>query len=371
MPRLDGTRRTPFGARAASSFAHRSLPHPSLRHLLHLAWIAFIGATLSGTATANDTAPADTSSAAAAAAIAAASDPAASDPAAADSSGAPADTTTARLYYVRLDNGEELQAARVRRTSRENLLVMLLTGEKRLVPVYDVVSIEDDKGDDLTRDVMEGWTTVTAKPDSSWPASSKLKRPSHFLHGYPLPERSSYVVMELGYMVPLDRSKQGNTMSGYGVWQLAYLKNVNETYAIGPAIQAEYGGSEGRFSAMIRGRRWLSRTTSLEMGLGASVGTRASALESVRSTEPTIFLQGSVNVDDALMLMLQAETFKRDYPSWYDSYPGSNRIGDTESGIQVLAGGRLGGALGVAAAGIGGVLYLGLIALIIASGAAS
>lgn len=339
------------------------------RLLIRLAWVVLIGNALSGTAAASDPASAD--SASAAAAIAPAVAPAASAATAApDSSDAPADTTTVRFYHVRLDNGDELRAARVRRTSRENLQVMLLTGERRLVPVYDVVSIEDDKGKDRTRDVMEGWTTVTAKPDSTWPAASKLKRPSHFLHGYPLPERSSYVVMELGYMVPLDRSKQGQTMSGYGVWQLAYLKNVNETYAIGPAIQAEYGGSEGRFSAMVRGRRWLSRTTSLEMGLGASVGTRASAFESVRSTEPTIFLQGSVNVDDALMLMVQAETFTRDYPAWYDSYAGSNRVGDTESGIQVLAGGRLGGALGVAAAGIGGVLYLGLIALIIASGAA-
>lgn len=330
-----------------------SIVAPRRRVLLiaRLFLLLLAGPNPNASAASEDPTPADSLSAAVA-------DTVSSDP----------DSSASVPIEVRLEDGTIEHAVRVKRTSRESLLLVLTSGESRFVPVYRVRSIQDEKGRDRTREVMEGWNSlaVTFRSPGDSSSASKPKKESRFLRGYPLPERRRYVVMEFGYMTPLSRAKQGREMSGYGVWQLAYLNNLNETYAIGPAIQAEYGGSEGRFSGMVRGRKWLSREASLELSLGASVGTRASAEESIRSTGPSIFLQGAANLNDAVILTVQAESFVRDYPAWYDTYPGSTRIGDTERGIQVLAGGRFGGALGVAAAGTGALIYVALIAILIA-----
>lgn len=283
----------------------------------------------------------------------------------ADSTGIAAPDSGSVFYVVLLDKGEALVALHVKRTSRESLRVVLRSGEARFIPVHDVVSIADDKGGDRTREVMEGWDALEARGGYS----VTPKEPSRFLRGYPLPERSRYLVMEAGYYYPLSRAKAGRDLTGYGTLQAAYLINLNERYALGPAIQAEYGGSEGRFSAMARGRRWLSRRTSLELALGASIGTGGTADESIRSTSPSLFVQGAFNMSDLMHLTVQAETYSRDYPSWYVTYPGRAYPVETERGVQVLVGGKLGGALGAVGVGASALIYGVLMALVIAGGA--
>ncbi|HEU4334604.1 MAG TPA: hypothetical protein VFT32_08940, partial [Candidatus Eisenbacteria bacterium] len=178
-----------------SGTENRAATVVSRRRFLLIAWLfplLVAGPDPNAAAASEDPAAADTASAAVA-------DTVSSDP----------DSSTSVPIEVRLEDGTIEHAVRVKRTSRESLLLDLTTGENRFVPVYKVRSIQDEKGRDRTRDVLEGWNSLAVTSWSQGDSSSapKPKRESRFLRGYPLPERRRYVVMEFGYMTPLSRAK--------------------------------------------------------------------------------------------------------------------------------------------------------------------
>lgn len=247
-----------------------------------------------------------------------------------------------------LEGGEELRVVRVERANQDNLLTILTTGKRRFVPIHKVVSILDEAGAERRDDVVRRYV----KLDLGLAMDPERRRRSSVLRGFPLPERTHYVVMELGYLHPTSTVKPGTNLSGYGVWQIAYLTNLNETFALGPALQVEVGGDEVRFDALARGRKWLSSDTSLELALGASVGTNRDGSNSVKSTSPAVVLQGAVNVRDLILLTAQGESYSRDIPPLADPFGGDPTPARTERGTNISLGVRGGGELGVLGTGV-------------------
>lgn len=249
---------------------------------------------------------------------------------------------------IGLEGGEELQVVRVERTNQDNLLAILTTGKRRFIPIHKVRSIRDETGSERSDDVIRRYV----KLDLGIAMDPERRRRSSVLRGFPLPERTRFVVMELGYLHPTSTSKPGTNLTGYGVWQTAFLKNVDERFALGPALQVEVGGDEARFDALVRGRRWLSSDTSVELALGASVGTNRNGSNAVKSTAPALVLQGTVNVRDLILLTAQGESFSRDIPEIADPFGRDPAPARTERGANLSLGVRAGGELGVLGTGV-------------------
>lgn len=247
-----------------------------------------------------------------------------------------------------LEGGEELQVVRVERTNQDNLLAILTTGQRRFVPIHRVRSIRDETGSERSDDVIRRYV----KLDLGLAMDPGRRRRASLLRGFPLPERTRFVVMELGYLHPTSTAKPGTNLTGYGVWQIAHLKNLNERFALGPALQVEVGGDEVRFDALARGRKWLSSDTSLELALGASVGTNRDGSNAVKSTAPAAVIQGTVNVRDLILLTAQGESFSREIPELADPFGGDPAAARTERGANVSLGVRGGGELGVLGTGV-------------------
>ncbi|HSQ60645.1 MAG TPA: hypothetical protein VLT84_09470 [Acidobacteriota bacterium] len=272
----------------------------------------------------------------------------AAGPVTAHAAGAPAARPSGDFIAIVLVGGEELDVVRVERANQDNLLAILASGKRRFVQIQKVVSIRDETGLERIDDVIRRYT----KLDLGLAMDPERRRRSSVLRGFPLPERTRYVVMELGYLHPTSTAKPGTNLMGYGVWQVAYLTNWNEQFALGPALQVEAGGDEVRFDALARGRRWLSPDASVELSLGASLGTNRDGSHSVKSTSPALVLQGAVNVRDLILLTAQAESFSRDLPEIADPFGGDPAPARTERGTTISLGVRGGGELGVLGTGV-------------------
>ncbi|HET9250553.1 MAG TPA: hypothetical protein VFP58_00380, partial [Candidatus Eisenbacteria bacterium] len=82
--------------------------------------------------------------------------------------------------------------------------------------------------------------------------------------GYPAPETQMYFLFQTGmiYMVDAEDEPARLTIDA------GLMKNLGPSWAVGGNLHLESGDEEGGIGALVRGRRWLSRSVSVDLATG-------------------------------------------------------------------------------------------------------
>ncbi len=99
------------------------------------------------------------------------------------------------------------------------------------------------------------------------------------LRGRPLPECRSFWLIEMQGIAPLvqtDRQvsygggmeTRSNAFDQVLEWNLGHMVNLTPTFAVGGVFTVGSGGSDALTGVRARGRRWMSKDVSLELGGG-------------------------------------------------------------------------------------------------------
>lgn len=179
--------------------------------------------------------------------------------------------------------------------------------------------------------------------------------------GHPYPETKSFLITELGVMYRLDRYPYQLSTSRLAVtFDLGWMKNLGTRHALGfsgyamPADQTTRLGIRGRY------RRWLSRSTSIDVSPGIILGGEDSAIE---YDPPGFVLGGTLNAGDLIAVMVDAE-LARNWTFAEQDPPFTTRV--TKTDVTWRAGAKLGSGLGL----VGSVAIVGLVIAVLVSGGA-
>ena len=167
--------------------------------------------------------------------------------------------------------------------------------------------------------------------------------------GQPLPTCKSFWITEAGYGYALTSPTQwGGEGRHYATWELGWMTNLTERWAVGGTFLAGIAFGEGtRVGVKPRFRRWLNRSTSVELSPGILLGGSGDV------QFPGFTGHVSVNLQDRLVFTSQLDVFNK--------LPGS--VDDKD--VAWYAGIKLGSKPGIIATGVEAAATLVLIVAVI------
>ena len=145
-------------------------------------------------------------------------------------------------------------------------------------------------------------------------------------------------------------------------WDVGMLKRIDDRRAVGAAIEIGVADGALRTALKARGRQYLSDNLSAELAVGLVRG-KGGSFSSGLATGLTTNLR--INAADKVSVFVTYD----DMP-WADAPPNTPyTYTDTARARGIRAGASLGSMPAVIGTGVGGLLWLGLLALFLASGA--
>jgi hypothetical protein len=101
------------------------------------------------------------------------------------------------------------------------------------------------------------------------------------LNGSPLPECSSFLIVELQGVAPVIQTSrpvryfegaaiEENAFGDYPQWELGMMRNVGDRWALGGAARIGPGGTGFLTGLTARGRRWLTSDLGVDVSAGAT-----------------------------------------------------------------------------------------------------
>jgi hypothetical protein len=266
----------------------------------------------------------------------------------------PARTAVVRVV---LADGDTLQAVRVRPATFDMVAVEMPDSKIQYLASNRVRVVLDSQGVDRTAAVLEHRQTVPSRYDPEPNGENRVRRiPALTWRGRPRAETRSFMITEFGVLARIDDYPYLGGGSRTAVsFDLGWMKNISEKGAIGFSGYALVSDPTTRLGIRARYRRWLSRSTSIDISPGVLLGGEDSAIE----YDPPGFVLGTtLNAGDLVALTVDAEYAKnldlvRDTPplQW-----------EKRTDVAWRAGAKLGSGLGLlGAAGLFGlVLAIGL-----------
>ena len=167
--------------------------------------------------------------------------------------------------------------------------------------------------------VSESFPPATASVEP--PTVLRVKKPPTFtLRGRPYPETKWFAVLQVGaIMMPghnadARRRQSGGITDGYvtysdnnpvhGFADVGLMRNLGTRWAVGANIHAE----EDAVGLMLRGRRWLGRSFSLDLATGIlDTGDR---IPSAGGNKPSWINQAQLNCFNVLTITAQTDTWR-------------------------------------------------------------
>lgn len=118
-------------------------------------------------------------------------------------------------------------------------------------------------------------TDTTPPPADSVPPTAPSATSAGCFLPRPLPRCRSFVVTEVGYFAsvlgtPADNPYAGGrrALDSHVSWELGYMRNRDDGTAVGGVLLVGGDHRGARVGAKIRGRRWLARRSTLDVGAG-------------------------------------------------------------------------------------------------------
>ena len=232
-------------------------------------------------------------------------------------------------------------------------------GDLDFLPVHRVRKIQSIDQTDVTHRVLVDGKKVGL--DSDFQSRSEFGAPSVRVRenkavtfrGYPYPETKWFFIMQTGALVQMNTGSNPAQLT----FDLGIMRNLGPHWALGVNFHARYGDFGGR-GVVLRGRRWLDRSISVDLAGGFVDGDDYSV-----NTSSWIG-QAHLNFGNVGSITFEVERWEHDYGSYpyYPSLP--DRVA---TGTNLHAGGTLGYLPGVGAL-VGTYLVLVLIYVATLSG---
>ena len=167
------------------------------------------------------------------------------------------------------------------------------------------------------------------------------------------------MIVESGVLVRLDENPYYERASRIAyVFDVGWMKNISPRDAVGFTGYALVSDPTQRLGLRARYRRWLSSGTSIDVSPGILLSGEGDGGE---YSLPGFALGATVNAGDLIGLTADVE-WSRTQDLVHDTLPLEWR---SRSDVAWRVGGKLGSSLGL----VGGALFVGLIIVVIASGA--
>ncbi len=186
------------------------------------------------------------------------------DPASADSiQGAPpADSMRAgapppQTYLISLDHDVQLSVVRIEPRTWDYVRAYGADGHTSDIAAHRIRSIRGSDGRDWTRDVVDRGKTIGKAP------IVPIQRHGFTFLGHPYPHTRIFTVLQIGALGILGNGHDDGIMT----FDLGVMGNIDEHWALGVIFHTE--GDEASDSGfLVRGRRWLGETMSIDLATG-------------------------------------------------------------------------------------------------------
>ena len=257
--------------------------------------------------------------------------------------------------------GDTLRAIRVRPQPFDMFAIEMPDSTVRYVAANKIQAVFDSSGVNRTAAVVKDRESVPPGPGREWAARggrSKRSGPAALTwRGRPLAETKSFLITESALLYRLDDNPYQSGDSPYALsFDLGWMKNVSARDAVGFSGYA-LASDPTRLGIRARYRRWLSRSTSVDISPGVLLGGEDNNIE----YDPPGFVLGATwNAGDLIAFTVDAE-YAKNRDLVHDTLP---LVWKDRTDIAWRGGAKLGSGLGVlAAAGL-----FGLVLAIAASG---
>jgi len=275
---------------------------------------------------------------------------------------APASETPPPPFMVHLTSGDSIPAVTLKPSSIDVVHVVAVDGKDHYIASNRIQSVKDATGLDRTREVVERRRTLGPEEVSSSGSNDGAAegKPHHSLCWRGKPECASFLVTELGVLYRMDEYPfSGMDWRVALTFDLGYMKTLSPKTAVGATGYALLHDDITRLGIRPRYRRWLSRDISIDISPGILLGGE----DSNADYDPPGFVFGVTgNMGDLVALTLETEYSRYRV---YNNIPPDFSYYHT-SDWTIRGGAKLGSGLGLA----GGAAYIGLLILVLASGAA-
>jgi len=127
--------------------------------------------------------------------------------------------------------------------------------------------------------------------------------------GRPRPGCSGFLVLEFTGAVRLnDKPSQTDQNAGFFIWSGGYLQNVGSQDAVGAAFKLTADSDGHRYGPVVRYRRWLSGSSSIDFAPGLFVGGQDNFI-GLRFPSPTADV--ALNYGDRVGLALGVDALRQ------------------------------------------------------------
>ena len=196
--------------------------------------------------------------------------------------------------------------------------------------------------------------SLVPAPLGAEPTSSIGRTHSLCWRGHPYPECRSFLITEVGISYALG-SPPAHVGTGAFVADLGLMKSISELAAVGGTAHARLGGDYARAGVRGRYRRWLGRSTSVDLSPGIILVNKD---ESFRTDylPPGVVAGAALNLGDLFAFSLEAEYGRYSVTE----YVGTEINRSRSSHVTWLAGWRTGsvpGSVGMILFIVGGFIY--------------
>jgi hypothetical protein len=223
-------------------------------------------------------------------------------------------------------------------------------GGVEFLPAHRIRKIQQVGEVDITERVLVDRKTAWRGDRETSPVR---KNKDLTFRGYPYPETKWFFLLQTGILAGIDRDPN----PAHLVFDFGVMRNLGPHWAAGINLHAQAGDVSG-VGVILRGRRWLSRSISVDLGAGFLNPGDLPYLS-------TVWIgQAHLNLGNVASMTLEMDRWKRDDSgtSYYYVPPGLQD--GVESGTSWKAGGTIGYLPGVVALAI---TYGSLILLYVAA----
>jgi len=147
----------------------------------------------------------------------------------------------------------------------------------------------------------------SADSDLGQVRTDSSKAPEHGItfRGHRYPETQSFIILQTGMIYLLDADDDPARLT----IDLGVMRNLGPNWAVGINGHVESGDGEGGAGVMVRGRRWLGRSASLDVATGFLSPESEESYTNGGNTTSWIS-QAHLNLGNAVSLMVQMDRWK-------------------------------------------------------------
>lgn len=125
--------------------------------------------------------------------------------------------------------------------------------------------------------------------------------------GYPHPETKWFFLVQTGMIYMLDAEDEPARM----ILDVGLMRNLGSRWAVGGNAHLEVGDGEGGFGFLGRGRRWLSRSISVDLATGVLIPDENSGGNGGNTT--SWISQAHLNLGNLVSLTAEVDRWTYDY----------------------------------------------------------